>query len=139
MDETPVAIFTVPGTKILIEDDLDRSGLGLVTASCGGSKDIPAFEKRFVMYYPGAEEEARRSHLTSVSVPADGRLVYATTLFAATQYEDEDFIRECLALQLVFESEEQGDVTAGVILTMLGKVPDIPEGCFCPYIGGTVQ
>lgn len=139
METNPVKIFPLPGTKILVEDGLDWCGLGIITVSCAGSKDIPAFEKRCVFYYPDAEEEALRSALIPVGVPQDGKLVYATTVFSTAQNEDEDFERECLALHLTFESERQGNVTAGLLLSVLGKVTPVPEGGYCPYINMTIH
>ncbi len=139
METNLVKIFPLPGTKIDIEDGLDWCGLGIITVSCAGSRDIPAFEKKCVFYYPDAEQEALRSALIPVGVPQDGKLVYATTLFATAQNEGEDFERECLALHLTFESERQGSVTAGLLLSILGKVTPIPEGGCCPYVDPTVH
>jgi hypothetical protein len=130
MDDNPITVFTIPGTKISIDDSLDWLGLGLVSVSCRGSDDIASFEEKFVLFHPDTERAADQLNLRAVGVPKDAKLQYAATMFEATQKEGEDFVRECIALHLLFESKRLGDMLVAILLVTLGRFPDIQEGRF---------
>ncbi|MEK7462552.1 MAG: hypothetical protein AAB618_03175 [Patescibacteria group bacterium] len=127
MDSSSFEIIELPGTKIDILDGLDTCGLGVVNVSSLGSVDIPAFNKKYLLYRAAAKQQANQIPINTICVPDDAEISSAMIVFGCVQCGKEEFVRESLELQLEFKSR-RGLYGVSTNIVILGPYPELPEG-----------